>query len=857
MAIIINTEANDIDSSVYNLFPDQFVSKKVKESDTWIKQNMDYFGNICYAQHSRNAQTIGRNYELVKGNLTPDDFYMEPDVQEQVQSFTDNVLKYDGLPKEIVHYPILNAPLNEMIGELANRPDIVRVKAFDEDSKNDELQFKTDILQQYIIQQAKQTIVAKAAIQGQQIQDEDQLQQLTMDSVQDYLTDYTSLAEKWGNHVLEASKMAFNMKEVSEDCFRDLLISAREFYHISEDNSKLGLRVENLNPKNVWYLTTPDKKYMKSAIAVGTVAIMEISEVVDRFPQITKKEIDHLRKGMRELGLFNPRKSNLDIPSASGWDSIKYDTYNRAVLEERIQMESQFMENYDQIGDWLGMSSSTNTFGNKYIVVEAYWKSKKKVGTVTFLDQNGEQQTALVDESYIRSPNQIGPIEWNYITQWYKGSRIGHDVYFVEEFNLLPYAPILGVVFEIKNTRTAKSFIDLIKPYQIIFNVCMNQLFDILRKEKGKVFLMSLRHVPLPKDGDAQDAITIWEEEARKSGIIFVDDSPENIKGGPSSFNQFRDVDLTRTAEIQSRYQTAIEIRNLAWELVGASKERLGSVAASSTATGINTAVQQSYAQTEPYFIQHEYVLNDVYQGILDAFQYVETQKPESTISYINTEGEQAFIKVNSEDINLRDLQVYVTSRKKDQEQFKAIQNLAQPMLQNGAPAADVAEMFVTDSMRKMKKVLVDLKNKQEQLVQQEQQMKQQEQQQQQAQFEYQQKKDENDKAEQRTFEANENELNRLSHEKIAYIQALGSEKADLSNVEDSSELQKLDNQRIADQQKYDLQVRQNDQKAKSDQDYVRMELQKIQVERERIQGDLRKAKIAAKAKPKAAPKKK
>jgi hypothetical protein len=48
------------------------------------------------------------------------------------------------------------------------------------------------------------------------------------------------------------------------------------------------------------------------------------------------------------------------------------------------------------------------------------------------------------------------------------------------------------------------------------------------------------------------------------------------------------------------------------------SKQRMGSVSASETATGTNT-MQQSYSQTEPLFIAHEYVLGQFYQAIIDA----------------------------------------------------------------------------------------------------------------------------------------------------------------------------------------------------------------------------------------------
>jgi hypothetical protein len=61
------------------------------------------------------------------------------------------------------------------------------------------------------------------------------------------------------------------------------------------------------------------------------------------------------------------------------------------------------------------------------------------------------------------------------------------------------------------------------------------------------------------------------------------------------------------------------------------SKQRMGSVSASETATGTNTAKMQSYSQTEPLFIAHEYVLGQFYQAIIDASLYIASSQEQST----------------------------------------------------------------------------------------------------------------------------------------------------------------------------------------------------------------------------------
>jgi hypothetical protein len=853
MAIIRYTKDATIRYAYLNIFPDQFKTDKEKQDESWIKNTMDYFANKAYAEYVKNRDTFVKNYDLIKGILRMEDFYQEP----QVRSFTDMMTADLQLPAYVKMYSIMTTPVNELVGEITKRPDTFRVKAFDDDSKAEELQFKTDILQQYVIGQAKQKILEKAAMQGEEI-DEEELQQLTMDQVKDVLDSYTSVAEKWANHVLTCQKAEFNLKEKSEDAFRDLLISGREFYHIYEDNSKLGFNVEVANPKNTWFLTTPDRKWIsdptgraQGAYAAGTVQVMELSEIIESIPDLTKEEIDHLRSSLQDYGLINVRESNLGNPNAiPGIDSVQYDTFDPLVLQTRMIIESEMKENNDGLKDFLGLTSNVSSFGYKYVVVRSYWISKKKIGKVIYLDELGNEQSVLVDENYKSGtiPTQES-IEWGWINQWYQGTKIGPDIYHIKPFKLLNYCPIIGTTFEVKNTE-AKSLVDLMKPFQVLYNVCMNQLYKLLEKEVGKVYLTSIRHIPIPKDGDAQDALDIWEMEARNRGVMFIDDSPENLKS-PSSFNQFRDIDLTRTQEIQSRYTLAQQLKNECWELVGMSKQRMGSVSASESATGTNTAIQQSYSQTEPLFVAHEYIMGQLYQSIIDAALYVESKKPQSTLSYITNEGEAAFVQVNGSDLKFRDLKVFLTNRPEDKQMFDELRGLSQAVIQNGGSLYDVIELYSTKSMRAMKKVFKELRDRQMQMQDQQMQTQQQQIDQQReiaaAQLEQAQLQKEQEIAN----ENYQNELDRINKKEIALI-AAESKGGPLSDVDKSGAPDVLEINKIAAEQSRtakDYEMKMADIQGKNVQNLQKLEIEreKLKVARENQKNDLEIAKLNAK----------
>lgn len=854
--IITYTKSEIIRYSYLNRFPDQFVDDKKKLTNTsWIKDTMDYFANVSYSQFRKHRDTFVRNYDLMKGIIDYNDFYAR---EPEVKSFVDLLEADTELPSYVKHYPIINPPVNTMIGELSKRPDGRRVRAYDDDSRSEEMDNKTDIVQQLILQEGRKKIIMKAAQQGHQLT-QDEEDQLTMESVQDYLTDYTSLGEEWGNHMITALKRELEMKDKNEDAYRDLLISGREFMHIYKDNSKRGFDICVENPKNVWDLTTPDRKYTRDSYAIGTVKVMEISEVIERFPEITKEEIDHLRQSLQDFGLINVRESNLFTKDV-GINAIKYDTYDPLVLQERMMVEASMKENRDELQDWLGLTSNVASFGYKYAVVEAYWISKKRVGKLIYQDEDGVQQVTLVDETYKEGgPGEID-IEWGWINQWWKGLKVGPDIYHVEPFKLLDYAPIIGVRYEQKNTEV-KSLVDMMKPFQVIYNVCMNQLFRLLEKEIGNVGVVNIRRVPKPKDGDGQDAVEMWEEEARKRGILFDDDSPENTKGGTSNTTMAKNIDLTRTSEIQSRYNIANLIKNECWELVGMNRQRLGASLATATATSNQNDLVQSFAQTEPYFSQHEYVMDQVYQALLDAAQHIESTKPLSTINYLSNEGEAAFIRVTGDDIKNKDLHILNTANPEDQKLFNDIRALAQPMLQNGATEYDIIGLYTTNSMRQMKKVAKTIADRKQQMIEHQQQMQQAEIQQKQKQAQ-----DQLDQAAQQhqadTINDNYNkEQDRISKERIAIINAAGqgkSESEDLNTnqIPDVLEASKLSADQNKAKMDYDLQLRQLAQKEKELSSKREVDLEKLQVDRENQKNDIQIAKINARNRNKPAKKK-
>lgn len=719
---------------------------------------MDYFSYIGFAQLEKKMKFV-KNYKLRNGEFDFKDYQSDVDLDKE------EIIKILGEVSAesytyLKHYPIINTPLNTLKGELITRPRKERVKALDEISESEILSHRTELL-------------FKAAIdklQGKLDQMSPEEQNQYYSDLQSKISSYSTKAEQWGNKALTAFKYYFNYQEKNEDGFADFLTCAEEFHHFYPDNSKIGFNYKIENPVNVWYLGSPNARKTSDCWAVGTLELMSISQIVDEF-KLSKQEVDQLVS--KELSMDG---------------NLMYTSQTPTLPDPTLWQWAMNMS-LDQLANATLLNSMS--FGNQqyHAVVKAYWKGKKKLFKRTYLDEEGYQRTEYVDETYKKDPASGDiSLEEEWINQWFRSTKIGPYVYKeIEELEFNDTCPIVGIINTTKNTK-GKSLLDLMKPYQVLYNVCMNQIWELLSKEIGVVYLGDLKLIP-NKDSDDPIEHMIWQ--AKEKGTIFVDTSAENA-GGDVRFNQITRLDLSRSMEIQTRIQLAQALRMECWELIGVTRERAGSVMASQSATGVNASLSQSYSQTELWFKFHEDLMRDVLQTAINIMQWVELKKPESILNYVNSDLDNIFFKINREEL-LRDLFVFATNAKEDKEMMDTLKQLMQPAMQNGADLMDLAEILSANAENKIKDVLKRIQDRKDRQLQQQQELEQQQLEQQQQQFEIAQQQLQQQHQEAINNENLNKQLDREAKIQVAQIQAMGYDKdAETDNTGQIAEATKL-----------------------------------------------------------------
>ena len=166
---------------------------------------------------------------------------------------------------------------------------------------------------------------------------------------------------------------------------------------------------------------------------------------------------------------------------------------------------------------------------------------------------------------------------------------------------------------------------------------------------------------------------------------------------------------MEQTSRLMSRIQLANYFKQQCFDAIGINPQRLGGAVSAQTATGVVQAMQQSYAQTEMYFVQHsDQLMPRVHQMRTDLAQYYQSSNPSVRLSYISSEAEKVNFSINGTDLLLRDFNIFATTKTNHR---AILENLKQMALSNNTTGASIYELgniVKADSIAEVTDILKD-----------------------------------------------------------------------------------------------------------------------------------------------------
>ena len=778
------TEQNRLGSITQPL---QFIPKKDK-TEEWAAWNLDWLEWQGLKQIRRNARRLMKNYKLAKGVIDKTDYIIEEN--NEYRDIVETLIQDDYSALELKFYPIIPNVINVLVAEFAKRSTKLTYRAIDDFSYNEMLEQKRAQVEETLMTDAQTKIVAAMLEQGLDPESEEAKQQLAPDAIkqlpqieQFFKKDYRSMVEQWASHQHAVDVERFRMDELEERGFRDMLITDREFWHFQmmEDDYE----VELWNPVLTFYHKSPDIRYISQSNWVGKTDMFTVSDVIDKYGHVLTEEQHEALENVYPIRSAGYNIGGLQN-DGSFYDGTKSHDWNTNMPSLGMRQYTSFMagnilDGADVISQILAEGEDYYDQGTAYLlrVTTGYWKSQKKIGHLVKITEEGEVSNDIISEDYVITDKPIYDtrvfknktkdnllfgehIDWIWINEVWGGVKIGPNIpsfwgmnnpggfspiYIgVNRNHIGPLKfqfkgdnslygcklPVEGSVFSDRNTKST-ALLDLMKPYQIGYNIVNNQIADILVDELGTVIMLDQNALPrhsLGEDwgkGNYAKAFVAM----KNFQILPLDTSITNTENA-TNFQHFQKLDLEQTNRLMSRIQLANNFKQQAYEVIGVNPQRMGQQLSQQTATGVEQAVAASYAQTEIFFIQHcDYLMPRVHQMRTDLAQYYHSTKPSARLTYVTTADEKVNFEINGTDLLLRDLNIAVSTTANHRSILEQLKQMALQNNTTGASIYDLGKVVQSDSIAQLNAALKESEQKQQQQKQQEMQQQQQMQEQQ------------------------------------------------------------------------------------------------------------------------------
>ena len=661
-------------SIIPNLPPHQLPFKR--KNKEWRKKFVDWADSKTFSTNSLVRKSVMHkkiNYDLLRGVLHMSDLelILNPDH-----------LKAGFIPDRITHYPIMNSKLNVLIGEESKRVFDFRVVITNPNSISEIENTKRDTIRERLQQLLSDTTMSE----------EDFNQKL--EQMNDYFTyEYQDMREVRANCLLNHYMKELNIPLEFNKGFRDAATVAEEIYQCDIRGGEPTF--EKVNPLKIRIYKSGYSNKIEDADMIAIEDYWSPGKITDTYYE----EIESLsaadKKKLIDLLDSNVAGADADHDSMDNIDDRNGFINMNLIGDEAIATNGYYFDPMGLFSDGVDDSMMPYDIAGNVRVLRVYWKSRRKIKKIKSYDpETGEETFDFYPETYIidKDKGEEETIFW--VNEAWEGTKIGKDIYIgmrprAVQYNRLsnPSRCHFGIVGSIYNMNDDRPFslVDMMKPYNYLYDAIHDRLNKHLAKNWGKIVQLDLAKVP--KGWDVEK----WLYFAKTNNLAIVDSFKEGNSGlakghlaGSLNNASSGVIDAEMGNIIQQEVNLLDFIKMEMSDVVGISKQREGQISNRETVGGVERATLQSSHITEWLFYMHE----DVKKRALECF--LETAKialkgRTLKFNYILGTGAIQISEIDGDEFAENDYGLIVDSSNATQKLNSKMDILAQAALQNQA----------------------------------------------------------------------------------------------------------------------------------------------------------------------------
>lgn len=632
-----------------------------RKGEKWRRQCVDWacgrtFFNYEPVRKSVTHKKITR--DLLEGVLHAED--MKKVIAPDMRGVSFN-------PDEIQHYPIINPKVNLLVGEERKRVFDYRVIVTNPNGVSEvEREKRDEVRRRY-----------EEFLGGDQQEEAQDIAQISR--INEFMTyEWQDMREMRANALLEhySKEQSFDMK--FNDGFRDAIAYGEEMYVCDIVGGEPVLT--KLDPLSVHAFRSGDSCRIEDADVVVIESYWSVGKVIDWFHDALseadmKKLDDATRRGDADDAVEHSYMERLYEPASF----IDEDGVPQGTVGPDLLTREPGLCPYDTAGN--------------VRVVRVFWKSRKKILKVKSYDPiTGDETYDIFPETHIIDETMGEEAEAMWVNEAWEGVKIGADIYVnirprQVQYNTIGnpsrcHFGIIGTVYS-TNGRRPFSLVDMMKPYNYLYDVIHDRLNKLISRSWGAVMKLDLAQVPAGWD------IEKWLYYAKETGLAVTDSFKEGDVGaatgkiaGSLNNNSSGVINLNDSATIAQDIQLLQFIQQEMSAVVGISAQREGAIENRETVGGVERATVQSAHITEWIFSIH----NDTKKRVCECF--LETAKAAMRgksvkFRHILSDGSMSIVDIDGDEFSECDYGLAVDYGNDVQRLQQTLDTLAQAALQN------------------------------------------------------------------------------------------------------------------------------------------------------------------------------
>jgi len=581
-----------------------------------------------------------------------------------------------NFPSELRNFPIIKPIIDLLLGEKAKRPLNFTVSVLNgnavtrkEEAKNETIYRN---LQEHFANEATKAGI-DTGMNPMELEMPEQIEQLFNNS---YVDNRAIMGQNALNYVMATQEV----KDKLDKAWFHYLVSGECYTHRGVRNGDPFYEI--LNPVDIDYDLDPDLEFVEDGDWALIRKFVHASTIIDHF----------------------------------------YEELNE---EEVLSLEEPYGMGNSHI-PWMSLSATgpnANQFNNRLIeVITVYWKSRKRIGFVTYMDPTTGQIEEIEVEDGFKMPKELkeqgAKLEWLWVNEVWGGHKIDGRIY----VDINPISnqrisldnpsvcklPINGRRYSDTNTENI-SLVSLGIPYQLTYNVYKYRLELAIARSKDIIAQFDINMIPKKWD---MDKFMYYVEG---TGIAWVDYNKEGVQLSP----QHQSV-LDMSIKTIEQYIVLLNSIMEEWEkLSGVNKQRQGEIGSYEGKSTSQQAIIQSSHITEDLFRKFNRMEQRDLQALVDYSKEAWIDGKKS--SFIMPDGTTEFLDVSSMEHMESEYGIWVTDSGDEIEKIEIAKQMSQAMIQNGLPASAVIEMLDSKNFATIKSNLKKAEQQMQELAQQQQ----------------------------------------------------------------------------------------------------------------------------------------